>query len=118
MSSLTAAVEAVPPHYATPPAGWPKEGAPFASLSYRAAKTGLNLVALDWARILKGDGVKVFNVSPGLLATGLGGDRERLLKRGALDPAVGGKLAKEVIEGKRDEDAGGRVVRGEGIQPW
>lgn len=91
---------------------------PSPALAYRAAKTGLNMVALDWARCLRNDGVRVFNVSPGLLATGLGGDRERLVRRGALYPAVGGQLVRDVIEGARDADAGGRVVRGEGVQPW
>jgi NAD(P)-dependent dehydrogenase (short-subunit alcohol dehydrogenase family) len=36
----------------------------------------------EWARLLREDGVKVWCVSPGYLATGLGGDQEDTRKRG------------------------------------
>lgn len=57
---------------ASPPAGWPKEDIPNPITSYRSSKTGLNMMVREWHRILKEDGVKVFNISPGFLATGLG----------------------------------------------
>lgn len=73
----------------------------------------------DWVRVLRNDGVKVFCISPGLLATGLQGlGRENLLKIGAEDPSVGGEFMKDVVEGKRDQDAGKVVARGDKIQPW
>ena len=102
-----------------PPAGWPKpSGANFPA--YRSSKTGLNMMMLEWTRILKEDGVKIWSIAPGLLATGLGGTGvEKLKARGAKDPAIGGEFIKDVIEGKRDKDSG-KVVRNYSseIQPW
>lgn len=71
----------------------------------------------EWVRILGGDGVKVWGVSPGFLATGLGGSAEANKKMGAGDPAVGGAFVRSVVEGERDGDVG-TVVRKDGVQPW
>lgn len=99
----------------SPPAGWPK---PPGIVGYRSCKTGLNMVMREWHRLLKNDGVLVWAVSPGFLATGLGGvGAQQLSKMGAIDPSIGGEFLKEVIEGKRDEDAG-KVIRKNGVQPW
>lgn len=103
----------------SPPAGWPKPG--FKLISYRSAKTGMNMMAREWVKDLKNDGVKVFIVSPGFLATGVAhGGAERMKKMGAKDPALGGNFIKAVIEGERDADAGFIVRYGDGpqIQPW
>lgn len=72
---------------------------------------------LEWTRVLKADGVKIWCISPGFLATGLGGNREGLVQAGAGDPATGGKFICDVVEGKRDEDAG-KVIGTEKVQPW
>ncbi|RFU80747.1 nadp-binding [Trichoderma arundinaceum] len=98
-----------------PPKGWPKQELSWSA--YRSSKTGMNMMMREWARVLKEDGVKVWAVSPGLLATNLGGDPEFLKNVGALDPKVGADLVKDVIEGKRDADVG-KVVNKAGIQPW
>lgn len=101
---------------ASPAAGWPKQKEVNPITSYRATKTGLNMLMREWARILKEDGVKVWAISPGFLATGLGGvGKEQLLKMGALDPAVGGQFIRDVVQGKRDQDAG-KVIRSDMIQ--
>ena len=71
---------------------------------------------LEWTRILKADGVKIWCISPGLLATGWG-DKEMLIKAGAEDPAKGGIFIRDVVEGKRDADTG-KVVRSGSVQPW
>lgn len=71
----------------------------------------------EWHRILKDDGVKIWAVSPGFLATKLGGDQEGNKKMGAADPALGGSFIKDIIEGKRDADVGKAITR-DGIQPW
>lgn len=66
------------------------------------------------------DGVRVWAVAPGFLATGLGGDPELLKRLGAGEPSLGGKALCGVVEGKRDGDVG-RVVREYGderVQPW
>ena len=100
----------------SPAPGWPKEKS-FNVAAYRSAKAGMNMMMREWSRILKEDGVKVWCISPGFLATGLGGDRERNKAMGALDPEIGANFVRDVVEGKRDEDVG-QVVRSSGIQPF
>lgn len=67
--------------------------------------------------MLKNDGVKVFGVSPGYLATGLGGSKATNEKQGAADPALGGQFIKDVVEGQRDADVGKTILRDK-VQPW
>ncbi|KAJ5936751.1 hypothetical protein N7466_003201 [Penicillium verhagenii] len=98
-----------------PAKGWPKSG--FNLPAYRSAKTGLNMLMREWHRWLKEDGVKVWAISPGFLATGLGGDPEAFRKMGAGDPAVAGPFIRSVVEGERDGDVG-RVVSRDGVQDW
>lgn len=69
----------------SPPAGWPKEESSLPITSYRSTKTGLNMLMREWHRILKNDGVKVWCVSPGFLATGLTGVGAENLKKVCLD---------------------------------
>ncbi|KAL3484641.1 NAD(P)-binding protein [Aspergillus germanicus] len=98
----------------SPPAGWPKDLNP-SLVPYRASKTALNMVVREWTKILREDGVKVFAVSPGFLATGLAGGVFGMM--GAAHPSVGGELVKDVVDGKRDSDQG-MVVKTNGVQPW
>lgn len=103
---------------ASPAKGWPKEDIVNPVTSYRSTKTGLNMLMREWARILKEDGVKVWAISPGFLATGLGGvGAEQLKKMGARDPSEGGNFVRDVVEGKRDHDVG-KAIRYDMIQPW
>lgn len=102
----------------SPGKGWPKAKELNPITSYRSTKTGLNMLMRDWARLLKEDGVKVWAISPGFLATGLGGvGKEQLLKMGAQEPYVGGQFIRDVVEGKRDHDTG-KVVRSMMNQSW
>jgi NAD(P)-dependent dehydrogenase (short-subunit alcohol dehydrogenase family) len=113
-SSLTESTSSTLPIDKSPPAGWPKSlGMP----AYRASKSGLNMMMRQWTRVLKEDGVKVFCVSPGFLATGLGMGKEMNAKFGAGDPSVGADFVRDVVEGKEDENVG-LVVRRGGPQPW
>lgn len=110
------------PHLArinvSPEKGWPKPKEVNPITSYRSTKSGLNMLMREWVRILKGDGVKVWAISPGFLATGLGGvPKEALLKMGALEPHVGGEFIRDVVQGKHD-DRVGKVIRSNQIQPW
>ncbi|PNS14547.1 hypothetical protein CAC42_3833 [Sphaceloma murrayae] len=101
-----------------PPKGWPKPVAGMSFTSYQSSKTGMNMMMLNWHRTFKADGVKVFAVSPGFLATGLGGfGVEKLKAMGAMDVSEGGKMVVSTVEGARDEHAG-KVVRRDGVQPW
>jgi NAD(P)-dependent dehydrogenase (short-subunit alcohol dehydrogenase family) len=99
----------------SPAGGWPKQA--YNMAAYRSSKTGLNMMMREWTRILKEDGVKIWCISPGFLATGLGGDREMNKKMGAEDPVLGANFVRDVVEGARDQDVG-KVVRRSGIQPW
>lgn len=98
-----------------PPKGWPK--ANFAVPAYRSSKTGMNMMMREWHKTLKEDGVKVWCISPGFLATGLGRGKEANIKMGATDPAEGGKFVRRVVEGQRDGDVG-KVILRDGVQPW
>jgi len=107
----------------SPQAGWPKDApgmalfpGPTAS-SYRAAKTGMNMMMREWVRLLRNDGVKIWAVSPGFLATGLGGMPEALKKMGAGEPRLGGEFLRKVVEGERDADVG-LSIRAHEVQPW
>ena len=98
-----------------PPKGWPKSSSSIPA--YRSSKTGMNMMMREWHRVLKKDGVKVWCISPGMLATGLGGNQEANKKAGAGDPAIAGSFIRSVIEGQRDSDAG-KVILRDGVQPW
>lgn len=71
----------------------------------------------EWHRVLNQDLVKVWAISPGYLATGLGGSAGEKRQQGALEPSVGGLFIRYVIEGHRDADVG-KVITRFGIQPW
>ncbi|TDZ27418.1 Short-chain dehydrogenase/reductase tropE [Colletotrichum spinosum] len=119
VSSLANAADSSHFTYKVPPAGADK---PVGTISYRAAKAGLNMVMLEWVRMLKNDGVKVWCVAPGFFATDIGeGNPESMRKMGAGDPAGGGKALVDVVEGKRDEDVGkvcNMAPYGTPVQAW
>ncbi|KAL4958033.1 hypothetical protein BDW69DRAFT_126330 [Aspergillus filifer] len=100
-----------------PSAGWPKATESIRVRAYRSSKAGLNMLMREWHRILKEDGVKVFGISPGYLATGLGGDASFNKEMGAGDPTVAGPFVRNVVEGQRDADAG-KILTRLGIQEW
>jgi NAD(P)-dependent dehydrogenase (short-subunit alcohol dehydrogenase family) len=99
----------------SPPKGWPKES--FTITAYRSSKTGMNMMMREWCGILKEDGVKIWCISPGFLATGLGGNQEANKQMGAEDPTLGGNFVRDVVEGARDQDVG-KVIRRGDVQPW
>lgn len=65
----------------SPEKGWPKPAGGIAVLGYRCSKTGLNMLMRDWHRTLLNDGVKVWAISPGFLATNLGGSGPEALQK-------------------------------------
>ncbi|MCJ1245651.1 hypothetical protein MMC30_002855 [Trapelia coarctata] len=101
-------------------AGWPKPGRTAATnaYAYRVSKTGLNMMFLHWVRMFEPDGVKCFSVSPGFVATRLAGDPERMKTAGAADASVAGNFIRDVLEGKRDQDANQAIRRDGLVQPW
>ncbi|OCL08009.1 NAD(P)-binding protein [Glonium stellatum] len=104
-STLAETENPLAPMNESPPKGWPKQA--HAITAYRSSKTGLNMMMREWARILKEDGVKVWCVSPGFLATGLGDSQDMNKQMGAQDPSLGA----------RDEDVG-KAMRRDSVQSW
>jgi NAD(P)-dependent dehydrogenase (short-subunit alcohol dehydrogenase family) len=100
----------------SPPAGWPKPNLQLPA--YRSSKTGMNMMVLEWRRILRADSVKIVCVSPGYLATGLGKGLEYNKKMGAIDPEIGAEFVRDCVEGQRDADAEKGIVNKSGMQPW
>lgn len=99
-----------------PAAGWPK--APHATFAaYNNTKAAVNLLMRFWERELRNDGVKVWAVAPGFLATGLLGSPEVARRMGAIEPDKGAEVVVGVVEGKSDADVG-KHVGPEGIIPW
>ena len=97
------------------PAGWPKK-MHFETIGYRCSKNALNMLTLDWAHKLQADGVKVWGVGPGFLATNLGNMRDKAVEMGAGDPSLGAVMYKAVVEGERDHQVG-KVIRKDGLSP-
>ncbi|KAH0370270.1 NAD(P)-binding protein, partial [Aureobasidium melanogenum] len=96
--------------------GWPKQDLSVAA--YRSSKTGMNMMMREWHRLLQTDGVKVWCISPGFLATNIGGAGPEILKKmGAGDPEVVGPFILSVLQGARDADVG-KVITKDGIQTW
>ncbi|KAJ3497649.1 hypothetical protein NLG97_g1747 [Lecanicillium saksenae] len=116
-SSLVGTENAALPTNKPSNTGWPKTPIRTMVPAYRSSKLGLNMMMREWHRMLKDDGVKTWAVSPGFLATKLGGDQEGNKQMGAGDPALGGIFIKDIVEGKRDADIGKAITR-DGIQPW
>nr|OQO30257.1 hypothetical protein B0A51_01805 [Rachicladosporium sp. CCFEE 5018] len=104
VSGLSAINQASRAYFPTPPqpAGWPKPTPEFEVIGYRASKVALNMLMLDWAHKLKADGVKVWAVLPGMLATNLGGMPEMAQAMGAGHPSAGGNVMLRVVEGEMD----------------
>ncbi|KAF2174201.1 hypothetical protein M409DRAFT_16470 [Zasmidium cellare ATCC 36951] len=107
----------------SPEPGWPKEEmGVVACLGYRTCKTALNMLMREWWRMLRRDGVRVWGVSPGFLATDLATDlagvgRERYASLGALPPSAGAEFIVKVLNGERDGDVG-KVIRADMVQAW
>ena len=118
VAGLSNITQASKEYFPTPPqpAGWPKK-VDFETIGYRCSKTALNMMMLDWNHKLKEDGVKVWGVGPGFLATDLGDVREMVKEMGGGHPSIGGKLLKSVAEGERDADVG-KIVSKDGIIPF
>ena len=115
VAGLSQMTQASEKYFPTPPqpAGWPKK-IDFETIGYRCSKTALNMLMLDWNHKLKEDGVKVWGVGPGFLATNLGNIPEKAKEMGAKHPSLGGKMLKSVVEGEWDADVG-KLINKDGI---
>lgn len=76
------------------------------------------MLMLDWNHKLQADGVKVWAVGPGFLATNLGGVGPEMAKKmGAGHPSEGGDILRRVVEGERDADVG-KLINKNGLSRW
>lgn len=82
---------------ASPAPGWPKPKEINPLESYRSSKTGLNMMMRQWHRILLNDGVKVWAISPGFLATGLNGVGVEQLKKVSQDSSLDNRFVNWLI---------------------
>lgn len=76
------------------------------------------MLMLDWNHKLKEDGVKVWCVGPGFIASDLGNSpeaKEMVKEMGGAHPSAGGDILKRVVEGERDADVGKIVTKNGGI---
>ncbi|KAM5354716.1 hypothetical protein ACJ41O_001363 [Fusarium nematophilum] len=119
LAGLSQMTQAAEEYFPTPPqpAGWPKK-VDFETIGYRCSKTAMSMLMLDWNHKLREDGVKVFSVSPGFCATGLGSvGEEAIAAMGGVHPSEGGQRLLAVAEGSRDADAG-KILDKVGFIPW
>ncbi|KAH9895398.1 NAD(P)-binding protein [Xylariomycetidae sp. FL2044] len=87
--------------------------------AYRCTKSALNMLTACTAYELRGRGVVVHAFNPGWAATGFGGqDPEMVREYGGVEPRVSGLACRDIVEGKRDQDADKMVdVSGDTV-PW
>ena len=83
---------------------------------YRMSKAALNMWAIQEHKVMAKEGLKVFPMCPGSVASNLRGASETP-GDGLGDPAESGRLILSIIEGKRDADVG-NFVHKDGIYPW
>jgi NAD(P)-dependent dehydrogenase (short-subunit alcohol dehydrogenase family) len=119
VSGLSQITKAAEKYFPTPdlPAGWPKQ-LQFETIGYRCSKLALNMLMLDWNHKLKADGVKVWSVGPGMMATNLGGVPELAKTLGGRDPSYAAELLRTVVEGARDAETGKIVTFDNKQSPW
>jgi NAD(P)-dependent dehydrogenase (short-subunit alcohol dehydrogenase family) len=89
--------------------------APFAP--YRISKAALNMWAACAAKEGKEQGIRVWTVDPGLVATNFGGNKEALEQMGAGSSEVSAQTILSIIEGRRDADIG-KLIYKDGVHPW
>ena len=58
------------------------------------------MVMLGWNHKMKEDGVKVYGVGPGFLATNLGGIKEKIAAMGGGHPNVGRRMIRGRCRGR------------------
>jgi NAD(P)-dependent dehydrogenase (short-subunit alcohol dehydrogenase family) len=96
---------------ASPAPGWPKPKDNNPIESYRSSKTGLNMMMRQWHRILLNDGVKVWAIAPGFLATGLGGVGAEQLKKVSKESSLINRFPNQWIADGSARPFGGWQIR-------
>ncbi|KAL8938863.1 MAG: hypothetical protein Q9216_003666 [Gyalolechia sp. 2 TL-2023] len=76
---------------------------------YRASKSALNMLIIEYHKSLEEEGIVVMGADPGLVATNFL-DKSLVEEVGVPGADVGGKTIAEVVRGDRDDDGFGRVL--------
>ncbi|KAH8703338.1 putative short chain dehydrogenase/reductase [Talaromyces proteolyticus] len=89
------------------------------AIGYRVSKLAMNMVMLEEHKEFGSQGVKVFSVCPGLVESNLRGPGEQARTAGGdAGPAEeSGILLLNVLEGKKDDNAG-KFLYKDGVRPW
>ena len=84
---------------------------------YRMSKAALNMWAACAAKEGKEQGIRVWSVDPGLVATNFGGDKVASKQMRVGSSEVSAQTILSIIEGRRDADIG-KLVHKDGVHPW
>lgn len=89
------------------------------AFAYRMSKAALNMWVVQEDRIWTSKGIKSFVMCPGFVVSNLRGKTEDARNPGgaAGNPKVSGQILLDILEGKRDADAG-KFVWEKGVYPW
>lgn len=79
--------------------------------AYRMSKAALNMLTTSQSQLLQGQGVKVWSFCPGFVVTNLAGQRERRAAIGAESSETSAQAILDIVEGKRDAEAGTFIAR-------
>lgn len=90
-------------------------GADIKHVPYRTSKAALSMVSACQVAEYRDDGIKVFMYSPGFTESNLGPHNK--VENGAKPVAVAVKPLVDILEGKRDGEAG-LNLHAEGVTPW
>ena len=84
---------------------------------YSSSKAALNMLMVGYHKDLKEQGIRVFGVSLGFLATDFAGPADVMRQMGAIEASRGAEVVVDVVVGKRDGSVG-QIVSDEGVLPW
>ncbi|KAJ8113911.1 hypothetical protein OPT61_g4079 [Boeremia exigua] len=86
--------------------------------AYRMSKAGLNMLTGYTCSLEEAKGVKVWSFCPGYVVTDLGGDRELKTSMGVDSSETSANGILEIVQGKRDGEAGMFVEREGRSRAW
>lgn len=86
--------------------------------AYRMSKAALNMFSATTYAHLKDQGVKVWSFCPGFVVTDLAGQREGRAAMGAQSSETSAQAILDIVEGKRDTEAGTFIGRYDAQIPW
>ncbi|KAL1598887.1 hypothetical protein SLS60_008030 [Paraconiothyrium brasiliense] len=86
--------------------------------AYRMSKAALNMLSATTYAHLKDQGVKVWSFCPGFVITNLADQRDRRAAMGAESSETSAQAILDIVEGKRDAEAGKFIGRYGRQIPW